>query len=72
MSLKRTDGINFIYKGYTSLEQLGRYYSITKNGKTTRLYTSVNFLVKNNKDFMKQVLDLKKFTKSIQVRSIHV
>lgn len=36
------------------MAQLGRYYSLTLNDAVTRLYTSVNFLEKDNKIFMRK------------------
>lgn len=36
----------FQYKGYESLTQIGKYYTVTLSTKTTRLYTLVNFLQK--------------------------
>jgi hypothetical protein len=47
---------NFNFEKYTDITQLGRFYSLTINEKTTRLYTSVNFLVKSNKIFMNKYL----------------
>lgn len=32
------------FQGYTSLSQIGQYYSLTINSQLTRLYTAVNFL----------------------------
>lgn len=56
----RLKGINckFTFRGYESFEQLGRFYSITLNQQVTRLYTSVNFLAKNNQKFMEKVLKI--------------
>ena len=36
------------YNGYHSLEDLGKYYSVSLNGSITRLYTMVNFLQPSN------------------------
>jgi hypothetical protein len=55
--------------GYTSWEQLGRYYSITYKNKITRLYTSVNFLTKSNKKFMETFLRLNKYSKPLKIKS---
>lgn len=38
----------FDYRGYSSLSQIGQYYSVTVNDRKTRLYTAVNFLHKSN------------------------
>ena len=46
----------FSYVGYHFLHQLGRFYSLTLNKKTTRLYTSVGFLDPRNVEFMKKVV----------------
>ena len=37
-----------VFLGYSDLRQLGQYYSLTINGRITRLYTSVNFLTLEN------------------------
>ena len=42
------DMIPFEYRGYSKVEQLGRFYSLTLNKKITRLYTSVGFLHQRN------------------------
>lgn len=49
-------GGNFGFNKYTQLSQIGRYHSLTLNNKMTRLYTCVNFLVGENKRFMKKYL----------------
>ncbi len=38
----------FVFKGYTNLSQLGKYFALTIGDKVTRLYSVVNFLNKNN------------------------
>jgi hypothetical protein len=48
------------YLGYRDPRQLGQYYSFTINGKTTRLYTSVNFLNVRNLERMNELLDTKR------------
>ena len=40
--------IPIVFQGYTDVRQLGQYYSLTVNGKITRLYTAVNFLSLSN------------------------
>lgn len=45
-------GEKLAFKGYSSLLQLGQYYSLTINDEITRLYTAVNFLTIGNVDFM--------------------
>ena len=55
MYLKK-GGKQFSFNKYTSPCQIGRYHSITLNDTVTRLYTSVNFLVGENKKFMKKYL----------------
>jgi hypothetical protein len=52
MHLSKKSGIPFLFNKYHTVNQLGRYHSITLNNEVTRLYTSVNFLIKNNKHFM--------------------
>jgi hypothetical protein len=47
LRLKKKEG-RFEFKGYTSLRQVGRYYALTVDNKTTRLYTSVAFLDPRN------------------------
>jgi hypothetical protein len=44
------------YKGYSELEQLGRYYSLTLNKEMTRLYSTVNFLNEGNVSFVLKAL----------------
>lgn len=53
MLLTKKEG-NFEFNRYTDMAQLGRYYSLTLNDAVTRLYTSVNFLEKDNKIFMRK------------------
>jgi hypothetical protein len=53
MKLMKDEGFNFIYKGYSHESQLGRFYSLTVAHKITRLFTTVNFLNKRNKDLLK-------------------
>jgi hypothetical protein len=36
------------FTGYSDVKQLGQYYSFTMNKKMTRLYTTVNFLTRQN------------------------
>lgn len=43
------------FEGYSDVKQLGRFYSLTINNKTTRLYTAVNFIHKTNLQFLKSV-----------------
>ena len=56
MELQSLGEEQFAFTKYQEINQLGRYYSITLNGKITRLYTSVNFLVGENKTFLRKVL----------------
>lgn len=44
LGLRPVSGGPFVFGGYTSLGQLGQYYSLTYKHTTTRLYTSVNAL----------------------------
>ena len=43
------------YTGYSSIYQLGRFYSLTVNNKVTRLYTAVNFLHHSNIKFLRSL-----------------
>lgn len=52
-ALRKKEG-HFEYQGYRQLQQLGRYFSITLNKKVTRLYTTVNFLVDDNSEFLER------------------
>jgi hypothetical protein len=45
MCLFKKEGFPFRFVKYTDVAQLGRYFSLSINDKTTRLYTTVNFLV---------------------------
>jgi hypothetical protein len=45
-----------IFRGYSDLQQLGQYYSLTINNETTRLYTAVNFLTLNNVALMIRIV----------------
>ena len=45
---------------YRDITQLGRYFSISLNEKTTRLYTTVNFLVEENTKFLEKHLKMYK------------
>ena len=38
------------------MTQIGRYFGVTLNDKVTRLYTTVNFLVDENSQFLERVL----------------
>jgi hypothetical protein len=50
------NGIRFL--GYSDVRQLGQYYSFTIAKKTTRLYTTVNFLNSENIERMMDVLQI--------------
>lgn len=50
---------NYEFKGYESLSQIGKYYTLTINEKKTRLYTMVNFLHKKNIDLMHKITGTK-------------
>jgi len=49
VNLVKDEGFSFDFAGYTHETQLGRFHSLTIDGKITRLYTSVNFLHSRNK-----------------------
>lgn len=51
-------GLSFSYLGYSDVRQLGQFYSLTINNKTTRLYTAVNFLTTANLEVMSEILNL--------------
>jgi hypothetical protein len=55
LRLKKKTG-RFVFNGYTSLKQLGRYYSLTADNKITRLYTTVGFLDPKNVGFLNNEL----------------
>lgn len=44
------------FHGYTHVQQLGQYYSLTADDQITRLYTAVNFLTLGNVDLMLTLL----------------
>jgi hypothetical protein len=53
-------GTEFIFTGYSNLQQLGQYYSLTLDDQITRLYTAVNFLNHQNVELMLTLIhDLK-------------
>ena len=52
--------IPIVYQGYTDIRQLGQYYSLTINGKITRLYTAVNFLALSNIHRMDGLLNVER------------
>lgn len=56
MRLAKEEG-SFLFEGYTEIAQLGRYYSLTLNDQTTRLYSGVNFLMEDNLAFMERYLE---------------
>jgi hypothetical protein len=56
MNLKKKEGPPFSYMKYRSINQLGRYFSLTLNDKVTRLYTTVNFLLEDNTNLMEKYL----------------
>ena len=58
INLSKKEGEPFKYLKYRDITQLGRYFSITLNDKTTRLYTTVNFLVEENKKFLENHLKI--------------
>ena len=49
VELEAKEGPAFKYIGYHSVNQLGRFFSLTMNKKVTRLYTSVGFLDAKNR-----------------------
>ena len=56
--LSKKEGSPFKYMRYQDINQLGRYFSLSLNDKVTRLYTTVNFLVEENINFLKTYLKL--------------
>ena len=46
----------FIFGGFRSSKQIGQYYSLTFDNKTTRLYTSVNCLNESNIQLVQELL----------------
>jgi hypothetical protein len=56
MRLVKEGGGGFGFQRYTNIAQLGRYYSLTVNDRTTRLYTGVNFLMEGNVHFIERHL----------------
>ena len=56
MNLKKKEGPPFFFMKYRSINQLGRYFSLTLNDKVTRLYTTVNFLLEDNTHLMEKHL----------------
>lgn len=46
------------YLGYSDIRQLGQYYSLTIDGKITRLYTAVNFLNPENLSRLGELMDM--------------
>ena len=48
------------FLGYSDIRQLGQYYSLTINGKVTRLYTAVNFLNAANVSRMSELLKVQR------------
>lgn len=58
INLFKKEGFPFRFIKYSDISQLGRYFSLSLNGKTTRLYTTVNFLVDENIDFLKKHLKI--------------
>ena len=58
------------YQGYSYINQLGRYYSLTMDDKITRLYTSVNFINIINIHLMNKIFpDLKTDFKTVFPKS---
>ena len=53
--LVKDEGFNFEFKGITSIDQLGRFYSLTMDSKITRLYTTVNFLADKSKELFRKI-----------------
>jgi hypothetical protein len=53
--LVKKDGFNFRFNGVTNLTQLGRFYSLTKDEKVTRLYTAVNFMANKSKELFRNI-----------------
>lgn len=43
---------SLVFTGYSSIKQLGQYYSLTIDDQLTRLYTAVNFLNHRNVSLM--------------------
>lgn len=61
----------FTYLGYSDVRQLGQFYSLTIDSKTTRLYTAVNFLTSANLELMSELLELpeKKHFKTVSLKN---
>jgi hypothetical protein len=59
-----------VFNGYTSLKQLGRYYSLTADNKTTRLYTTVGFLDPKNASFLNNELSSTNVVNVVKVKTI--
>ena len=57
MNLTKKHG-DFKFLKYRFATQLGRYFGLTLNDKVTRLYTTVNFLVEENTDFLETQLTM--------------
>ena len=49
-------GHDFKYGGYSSLDQLGKYFAININKNLTRLYCVVNFLHGSNLQLIEKIL----------------
>jgi hypothetical protein len=69
LRLKKKTG-RFVFNGYTSLKQLGRYYSLTADNKITRLYTTVGFLDPKNASFLNTELSSTNVVNVVKVKTI--
>ena len=56
MNLKKKEGPPFFFMRYQTINQLGRYFTLTLNDNVTRLYTTVNFLLEDNTNLLEKYL----------------
>ena len=55
--LTRKDGEAFGFQKYRSVNQLGRFFSVTLNRSVTRLYSTVSFARPDNLTFLQKYLN---------------
>ena len=54
LKLAKKKGGTFRFDRYRDISQLGRYFTVTLNNSTTRLYSTVNFILDENLAFLRK------------------
>ena len=64
--LAKKKGGRFRFDRYRDVSQLGRYFTVTLNKSTTRLYSTVNFILDENLAFLRKYASVAYFVHNIE------